>query len=155
MGFCASYAGSGYRLAPLPFLGDFLFPGRTAEAVEVVSLCPIAGVVLTAEPSIPAAVLRTGVTGPGHILRTPRKDLSVLPGLWLAPRTPLLWSWPPSERIGSGREPGGLLPLLFPLMLILHRSRNMQGGWREKLRIFSGGTHNQHSPYDPLPSRRS
>lgn len=39
----------------------------------MVSLCPIAGVVLTAELSKPAAVLRTDVAGPGHTLRTPRK----------------------------------------------------------------------------------
>ena len=43
--------------------------------MEVVSLCPIAGVVLTGEPSIPAAVLRTDVAGPGHTLRTPQKYL--------------------------------------------------------------------------------
>lgn len=57
----------------------------------------------------------------------PTKALSVLPGRWHSPRAPLLWSWPPSERLGSGREPGGLLPLLSPLMLILHRSEIMQG----------------------------
>lgn len=77
LGFCARHVGSGFCLAPRPYRGDFLFPGRTAIGGGVGQSFPFGraySVEQSAEPSSPAAVLRAGgAYGPGHTLRTPRK----------------------------------------------------------------------------------
>jgi hypothetical protein len=76
---------------------------------------PSLEVVLTAEPSVPAAVLRTSLTkGPGHTLLTRVGTFQCVQAFG-SRLGPTLWLLLPSERLGSGLGAGGLAAFVASL----------------------------------------
>ena len=112
-GFCASYAGSGCRLAPLPYEENRCSQRRLPKAVEVVTLCPLRGR-FNRRAINTCSCYSDQVACPGHTLLTPQKHLSVPSGLGFRFDLTIVVRGRPSERLGIIGGLVGCLPLLPP-----------------------------------------